>query len=351
MNKKAVAFIGMLALCLALLCACADLPHYILLTGGERGTYYNIGNDISDMFVDIEDTEGEKDPTKYKAKISVRTSEGYEENINALKNGSADLAIVRADIAYSAINGSGVYEGKKMTGFSAIAALYGEAVHIVAKDGTKSLSELSGARISVGVKDSANAMIATQVLVAAGVKDYEKHELSLNESVTAFENGEIDAFFVISGAPTTTVSKLSSKARFVLVGLDDSVIEELCARHSYFRPCHIAKKTYNVLKTSINTVALNAVLLVSDNVDNASVYNITKRLAEDTYLMYHDLSAEITPKNMWTGLPVPLHDGAEKYYNEYLKELEKEEQKKNTTAADTGDVTSSPEETTAPETE
>jgi len=340
MLKKTTVIIILAAVLTAVLASCAKLPTYVMYTGGERGTYYNLGNSISDLFKEDEDTSGERDKSKFRADIQVRSSSGYKQNIEALISGEASLAIVRNDIAYSALNGTGCYSGEAVGGFCAIAHLYREAVYIIATEDITDVSMLSGKRISVGEEGSANEIIAQQILSACKIKDYEKKNMNVAGTAEAYKNGEIDAFIVISGIPSSTVKNLSSESKLTVLSLGQTVVDAICEQYPYFSPCTVGKKNYSVLKSDVKTVSLYATLLASSDIDSEIAYNMAKRLAEDTFLMLHDKSDEIQPAKMWEDCCVALHEGAEKYFKEYTKK----EQAKNTTSKT---ETSSPDESTA----
>jgi len=332
MLKKTTVFIILVAVLLPLLASCASLPTYVMYTGGERGTYYNLGRSIAGIFTENEDTSGKVDESKFRANIKVLSSSGYRQNVEALSTGEAHLAIVRNDIAYFAQNGTGCYS-EAVKGFSAIAYLYSEAVHIVARDNITSLAELSDLRVAVGEKGSANEIIFGQILDACGAGDCEKVNMSLSASVEAYKNEEIDAFFTVTGLPSATIKALADTHKFALLSIEDSVIESLCESYPYFSPLKVSKKNYSVLKEDMKTVCLYASLLASDTLEKDVVYNMTKRIAEDTFLMYHDKTEELSPATMWEDCCIVLHGGAEKYYKEYKKKQEKVTTEETTTAS------------------
>ena len=340
MMKKNTVMILLTAIFLPilLLSSCSKLPTYVMYTGGERGTYYNIGNSISALLEDNEDAKGEKDESKYRAQIQVKSSSGYKQNIDALVSGEASFAIVRNDIAYFALNGKGCYDGKAVKGFSAVAYLYEEAVYIIAREDVTDASMLSGSKIAVGEEGSANAIVASQLLNAMNVKDYKEVYATVKGAIQAYKNGEVDAMIIISGVPSSSVIDLAANEKFCILPVSDDAVERICEKYPYFAPCTVAKNNYSVLKEDLNTVSLYATLLAADSVDEDAVYGITKRIAEDTDLMRHKKAKEMLPERMWENCCIPLHDGANSYYKYYLKE-----QAKHTTSAET---TLSPDETT-----
>lgn len=316
-----------LVLCVLLLPSCSKLPSYVLYTGGERGTYYNLGTSISEMLEDNEDESGEKDENKFTANIVVKSSSGYRENIEALVSGDADLAILRNDIA----NSVDIYSSYAKTRIVAIAQLYPETVHIVAREDITSISELGGLNISLGDASGANEIIFKQILSESGVEEYNAVNMTVAASVQAFVDGEIDAFMTISGEPSQTVKDLASSSKFTLLSIDDDVIDSLCEKYPYFSPAEISKKNYSAIRENVKSVSLSAMLVTTKKLDKTTAYNIAKRLSEDTYLMWHDKADSLDPDKMWEGCPIELHSGANMYFEEYKAEkerLEKEEQER-----------------------
>ncbi len=315
MKKLSVLFICLilvsmlLASCKASLCA-------TLVTGGEGGTYYSIGEALSELLSSNEDEDGEKDKTKFTGSFNVVSSSGYAENIEKLADGYAQLAIVRNDIAYYAQNGTLLYEGQKQEKLSLVLELYNEAIHIIAKTGTNDIYGLSGKKICVGEEGSASEIAVKAVLAEAGVTDYTAVNLSNENAEIAFINGEIDAYIFVSGIKSRTVTDLAKKFTFEMIGIPDDVVERICKKYPFFEPYTVSKKTYSVLKSAVHTVTLRACLMTSTDVDKTLIYNIAKRFSEDGDLLNHSKYSELKADNMWTSC-LTLHPGAEKRMKEY----------------------------------
>lgn len=320
MRKTALCLLCMLLLSVTILSACSNHATPVLLTGGEQGTYYSLGNALSEMLQSNEDEHGDKDKSKFTAAFTVRSTSGHREIFSELSQGKPYFTIARSDILWSATNGTGVYQNEKIEGLKLVAELYDEVVHLAVREGIKAVQHLTAKKICLGERDSAGAIIAKQILAAAGVQSYTAVYLSPSAAANALKSGEIDAFFLISGIASSVITELSKSLRFEIIGIDEATINNLCNQYPYYSKYFLSKKQYNVLKESIYTLSLRACLVATDKVDDDLVYNIVKRIAEDSsYLLNHKKYQEITPEKMWSQNAIPLHKGAERYKNEYKK--------------------------------
>ncbi len=326
--KRYIILAALLLLVSLSLSSCAAPVCATLLTGGEGGTYYGLGLALSDLLSSDKDEDGDKVEGKFTASFNVETSSGYKENIEKLIKNEAQLAIVRNDIAYYAMNGTKVFEGNKKEGFSLVGELYNECIHIIAQIGTGSLQNLNGKTICVGPKGSADEAAALAVIDAAYIEGCTVVNLSIDDAISAFKNREIDAYIFVSGIQSRTVTALSEEYTFELLGIEDTVLETLLTEYPFFSPYTISKRTYSVMKNALSTVTLRACLIANEKIDKDLVYNITKRFAEDSALLEHAKHKELSVETMWMNACIPLHDGAEKYKKEYEKMLEEAEKNK-----------------------
>lgn len=113
----------------------SDIDFLSLVTGGTQGTYYALGGTFADL---ITDETG--------IKTTAEVSQASAANVNALKEGNAEIAFVQTDIAYYAKNGQLMFEGAAVEDLVAIGGLYPETIHLVttANSGIASYEDLKG---------------------------------------------------------------------------------------------------------------------------------------------------------------------------------------------------------------
>ena len=338
--------IASLLLLACVLSSCSAPVCAKLMTGGESGTYYSLGNALSELLGSNEDAKGDPDKTKFTATFEVVASSGYRENLISLSDGSTQMAIVRGDLAYYALNGLHMFKDQKLEGFSLVCELYNEAVHIMAKLNTGTVSNLSGKRVAVGKKGSDAAILSDIIMTESGVTDYDPVYISAEEAIEPFKAGELDAIIFPSGITSNYVTDLSSRHTFEMLDIDSEVIDAICSKYPFLRPVTVPKRTYSVLKAALHTVSLRACLLARDDMDAELIYKIVDRFAKDSKLLEHKKYTELSVDGMWTYTCLPIHEGASKYFEEYKKEKAEKESNKTTKKPET---TASPESTDSPD--
>ena len=164
-----------------------------IATGGTAGTYYPIGGAMAEIL----------NKAIPGMNASAQSTGATVANINMLKEGSVDLAIVQNDITYYAVNGTEMFKDKKVENLRGIAARYPETCQIVTLESTgiKSIADLKGKRVAVGAAGSGAEANARQILEAYGITydDIDEQFLSFGEAASALKDGNVDAAFVTAG--------------------------------------------------------------------------------------------------------------------------------------------------------
>ncbi|QNU05055.1 TAXI family TRAP transporter solute-binding subunit [Peribacillus butanolivorans] len=280
-----------------------------LLTGGTGGTYYPLGGQIGNIISD-----------NTKANITPQTSGASAENMETLRVGEAEIAFSQTDIGAYAIEGKEMFEGKPIDNIQAISSLYPETVQLVttAKSGIKSVSDLKGKKVSVGAPGSGAYINAMQILEVHGLsdKDIKAQNLSFDESTDGIQAGNIDAAFITAGTPTGAVEALSVQNDIIIIPMADDKVQALVDKYPYYAEDTIPSGTYKI-KSDIKTVAVKAMLVVSKDLDEELVYEMTKAIYENTDKITHAKGKFITPETALEGLgDMELHPGAAKYFKE-----------------------------------
>ena len=314
--KKLFALILTLMLMVSCLAAAQATTYLALGTGGTAGTYYALGADIAALWMaNIEDLD-----------VTVQPTDASKDNIVFIQDGEIDLATVQNDAMAYAYEGNEFYGGEVFDGFYAIGTLYPEAVQCVvgADSDILTLADLKGKNVSVGAQGSGTYMNAEQLLASAGLTmdDINPQYLSFAESATAFQDGQIDAAFLTSGVPNTAVVEITTNQDVRVLAPTEEEWEYLNANYSFYVPYTIPAGTYDGLTEDSTVPAVMATLIVSRDLDEDLVYQLTSVLFEKTDELTHAKKAEISAEAAVQGVPTPFHPGAARYFAELGLEVE-----------------------------
>ncbi|MGI9414710.1 MAG: TAXI family TRAP transporter solute-binding subunit [Hyphomicrobiales bacterium] len=312
---------------LSLSAAAQDLKFFTIGTGGTAYTYYPVGGVIANA---ISKPPGSRECGKGGSCgvdnliASAVSSRGSVDNVNAIISGLRNSGFAQSDVAYWAFTGTGTMDGKDPAkDLRTIAALFEEHIHLVAlaDSGINSVTDLKGKRVSLDEPGSGTYVDAKLILEAngLGVDDVTAEALKGNAASEALRNGKIDAFFVVAGYPTGSLVELASAAKIKLVPIDGAGAKSLTDKYGFFAPSDIPAGTYQGVDAT-PTVAVGAQWFTSAKEDEELIYKITKALwnKESRKLLDvgHAKGKTITLDTAVSGVAVPLHPGAERFYKE-----------------------------------
>lgn len=283
-----------------------------IATGGTAGTYYPLGGAIAEIL--------NKNIPGMNA--SAQSTGASVANINMLKDGSVDVAFVQNDIAFYAANGTEMFKDKKVEGLKGLATLYPETIQIVTleKTGIKDIAGLKGKRVAVGAAGSGTEANARQILEAYGItyKDITAQYLSFAEAANNLKDGNIDAAFLTAGFPTAAIQDIAAQHKVVLLPVPADKADNLIKKYPFYTKITIPANTYPNQGKDVSTVAVRAMLAVTDKMDADLAYNIVKAIYSnlDRLQAAHATGKLITKATAGDGMSIPLHPGAEKYFKE-----------------------------------
>lgn len=280
-----------------------------IATGGTAGTYYPIGGAFAEIL--------NKEIPGMNA--SAQSTGATVANINMLKEGSVDLAIVQNDITYYAVNGTEMFEGKKVDNIRGIATLYPETCQFVTLEssGIKSISELKGKRVAVGAAGSGVEANVRQILAAYGIEytDIEAQYLSFAEGANALKDGNVDVACLTAGYPTASVQDIASQHKIRLLPVDGDKAEALIAKYPFYTKTVIPAGTYAGFDQEVPTVSVMAMLVCTDKVDDKLGGEIAKAIFNnlDRIQAAHSVGKLITKEGALKGISLPMNKGADDF--------------------------------------
>lgn len=287
---------------------------YSIGTGTMSGTYYSLGNSLASLY---------NEEIYENINFSAESTAGSGQNVAFLGQGEVQLAFVNNDVAKAAYNGIGAYEGNKIDSLRGITSVYGNSIHIITgKDsGINTVSDLKGKKVSVGAAGSGVESITRMIVEIYGMdywgkKDFTPEYLGVTESMEKLKNGQLDAVFMTGLPPMGAVVDVFMGGKVKLIPLESDKIAELIKKYPELYEITIPAGSYNTQDKDVLTVANAALLLTSIDIDEETVYQMTKILFEHlNYLTEKNkVWSEVKSEDFQKGMTVPIHPGAKRYF-------------------------------------
>lgn len=231
-------------------------------------------------------------------------------NLDLVTQGRAALGFASADTVDSLTSA----ERREL---ATLARLYDDYLHVVVRrgSGVRKLEDLRGRRVVFGVADSGTERIAERLLHAAGVRRTVNFKrLRVDASADDLRNGDIDGFFFFGGVPTGRLEWLDQVRPIQLIDLADWVPE---VRSTFHSRLSIPASAYDGVD-SVTTLGVPTYLVVSKRMDPDLAYALTAMLFEqrDTMAAVHPAVGRLDRRAAINTYPLPLHQGAVRYYRD-----------------------------------
>lgn len=290
----------------------AQTQYINIATGGTAGTYFPLGGAMAEI---LNSNIPGVNATAEATNASVA-------NVNLLNGGSVQLAFIQNDISYYASEGVEMFADNQVSGLQALATLYPETVQIITldKSGINTVADMKGKRIAVGAAGSGVEANARQILAANGITydDINVQYLSFAEAANGLKDGNIDAGFITAGFPTAAIQDIAAQHNVVLIPVTDETADKLIAQYPFYTRVIIPAGTYPKQDEDVQSVAVKAMLVTTEGMDEQMAYDVTKAIytSLDKLKAAHSVGALITKESAKDGISIPMHPGAEKYFNE-----------------------------------
>lgn len=299
-----------------------DKQSYILATASTGGTYYPVGVALATL------SKIKLEP-KHHFSLSAISSAGSGENVKLLRENEAQFAILQGLYGAWAWNGEGkVKASGPQTHLRSVTMMWQNVEHFVirselAKTGTVAdLNDLKGKKFSIGKKNSGTEGSGRQIMSGLNVNPdtFNLAYLGYGASADALQNGAIDGMNTPAGVPVSAVTRAYAALgdKITMLSFTDEQIKQANDDYQLWTKLVIPANTYPGQVEPINTIAQPNFLAVRDDISDDDVYMLTKTIYENLPFLngIHKATKTMAVEKALSGLPVPLHPGAARYYQE-----------------------------------
>ena len=300
----------------------ADERVYTLTTAGTGGTYYPVGVALATLAkVHLQNEHG--------IDMSAISSAGSGENVVLLREDQAQFSIMQGLFGAWARDGSGALEeAGPQENMRSIAMLWPNVEHLLlhsslVETGTaEDLANLEGQGFSIGARNSGTEHSNRFLFENFGF-DYESWDLvhqGFTPSIDTLINGGIMGVNINSGIGVGTVTRAKAQMGddITLLGVTDDELEAFDGGTGLYFHITIPGGTYPGIDDDVISIAQPNFLAVNDDVSEEDVYLFTKTIYEnlDFLCNIHPATCDMALDNAMAGLPLRLHPGAARFYEE-----------------------------------
>lgn len=312
-GKLGLTLIVALLLTFSLGCGGSSLSknEYTIATGSKSGVYYPIGETLAGILkIDYPNVQ-----------LKVLETAGSVENLQMLKEGKVDMALVQNDIAFYASEGEAMFADQKITNVTGIATLFPEVVQFIVRKetGISSLTQMEGRKIAVGSKNSGTYYNAQQILTLAGTwNKIDQQFIGGTDAMKELQEGKIDGFIFTSGLPNPSIIELAKKVEITLVPVEHDLVQKLVNSYSFYFPSTISPNQYPGQTEEVSAVEINAILVSGPSLNDDDQYLLTRHLfGKPNELGHsHPRLSKMTRNSLRRQMPIQTGKGAYKAHSE-----------------------------------
>jgi TRAP transporter TAXI family solute receptor len=289
--------------------AWGQAPALKLLTGAKGGTFFEYG-EAAAKFISAETG----------LTVTVEPSGGSYDNIRALHEGRADLALVAMGPGFEAWNNSAAWtRGETMRKLRALFPMYETPFHMGLRPdaGVGSIAGLDGRRVGVGPENGPGAAMFRDMVAELKLKP----EIVFGAPQALADDlmaGRLDGFFFGAGVPVPAFQQMADRDRLRLLPLDGAAADALRKHYPYLVTSAIPAGSYKGQVQSVAAVSVWNFVAAREGLPDDVAYRIAKTVMGDPAraTKIHVTAAGTTVANVKANTFMPFHPGAARYFRE-----------------------------------
>jgi TRAP transporter TAXI family solute receptor len=288
---------------------------FLSIGGGFVGGTFNV------FAAGIGDYLGQQFPN---FNITVEGSAGSAENIRRMQAGEMEMGIAFAGDAYLAFNAMEDFDDMAYDRIRAIGFLYGAVsqITVLQNSGINSLADLAGKRVALGQAGSGTHLSIERLLRTAGLFDKVTPVFIAGQAASdALKDGQIDAYHSLLGVPNAAMTDtFTSRQAKILATLADAEAAGFFDAYPFYSGFSVPAGSYPGVDGPVETWRDAGIWIVTADMDEDLVYRMTKAIYDPTGLQHMlrvtNVAREMGLENALSGIALPLHPGAARYWAE-----------------------------------
>jgi TRAP transporter TAXI family solute receptor len=252
-------------------------------------------------------------------------------SLRAVNEAEADVAFVRADLAYNALSVGTPLHPQAHQQLRGLAVVGWSVLHVVvrADSPARTLADLRGGRLGLASESAvARRRRATDgstglfpdLLSASGqleASDFRKVPLAPDDLIDALAAGDIEGALFLTASPAAFLHRMAGSVDLRLIAIDPAAALRIRAEYPFYKPARIPAGVYPGQVEAVETIGVDSVLVCHAGLPEDVAYALVKAFFESPLELTRasELAGMVDP-DLAPATPIPLHPGAARYYRE-----------------------------------
>lgn len=260
----------------------------------------------------------------------VTSPRGSVENVETVQSGEREFGIASSNVCKDGWEVRADFKEKTDNVYGWFCAHYGITWSIALESsGIKEWKDFEGKKVAIGAPGSNDAYLALNIFFPMAGVDADKVDieyLTMSEALTQMKDGHVDAYIGTAAPGLASMVDMASSRDTRFVPMSQEAIDKCLEAYPEFINMPMVKEDVPgiIMDTdSCPTVAMKHVAIVNKDVPEDTVYQMTKLVFENLEEIYAVKSEFecITLEEALDGMPITVHPGAMKYFEEKGVEL------------------------------
>lgn len=288
----------------------ASLPDALVISSGPSGgSWYTEGIVMADVL------------TRNGVKTS-NVAGGGQANFIAVGDGQADLGLTTTDMFDEAHAGNDPFTREYKDVVMLMRQDSTFAVIVVPADSDiHTLADLEGKKIATPNPGTSSGVTMDKLFAVAGLTG--KVNMvpgTTGESLALLQDRLVEGVCTALGKGNATLTELATSMELRFIPIEGQTLTDFCALSNGFNEGAIPAGAYPGIEADIPTMVYDSCVIVNEAMSEETAYWITKTLVENWEEQVASCSwlGEVTVEYMAITAGLPMHPGAQRYFDEVL---------------------------------
>ncbi len=245
--------------------------------------------------------------------LVMESSSGSAADLELMIAGEMEMCLSDSAMAY-------VYYNER--GFTELRSLFGsypsQFVCVTRDKNIQNVTDLAGKVVAAGPIGGTPDTTTREILSALGIEAAEIVNMDFSDCFTAVGEGKVDAMMGVCGNPASAILEAQTTFDLNWVHLTEEQMAAISSAYPYYVEASLPEGMYEGYEGDYEAVGVWMGMYANSDVPDEVIYNIMSAIMEhNDELVASSSNATFTTMESFKAIPIPLHPGAIKYYEDH----------------------------------